>query len=89
MTPHRLLATVSAAQAVLTAVVARRPCPGAQQALGWLGAAMLAGYLAERLVRTRLRPSGWDPMETPVVLSGAGQAAAMAILGLRWGRRRR
>jgi hypothetical protein len=46
--------------AALTAVVARRPSRRGEQALGGLGALLIAGYLGERLVRQRLRPSGWD-----------------------------
>jgi hypothetical protein len=44
---------------------------------------MVAGYLAERLVRRRLLPSGWDAAETPVVTSGMSLAAVMAMVGLR------
>ena len=51
--------------------------------LGVLGAAMVAGYLAERLARRRLLPSGWDAAETPVVIAGMGLAAVMALLSLR------
>jgi pimeloyl-ACP methyl ester carboxylesterase len=69
------------AQALLTAVVARRPSQGAARALGGLGALQVAGYLGERLVRRRLRPSGWDALESPLVLAGIGLAAAMAVLG--------
>jgi pimeloyl-ACP methyl ester carboxylesterase len=70
------------AQAALTALVAaRRPSRGAARALGGLGALQVAGYLSERLVRRRLRPSGWDAVETPLVLAGIGLAGAMAALG--------
>jgi pimeloyl-ACP methyl ester carboxylesterase len=69
------------AQAALTAVAARRPSRGAARALGALGALQVAGYLGERLVRRRLRPSGWDAVETPLVVAGIGLAAAMAALG--------
>jgi pimeloyl-ACP methyl ester carboxylesterase len=69
------------AQAALTAVVARRPSRGAARALGALGALQVAGYLGERLVRRRLRPSGWDPVESPLILAGIGLAVAMAALG--------
>ena len=62
-------------------VVARRPSPGAARALGGLGALQVAGYLGERLVRRRLRPSGWDAVESPLVLAGIGLAGAMAALG--------
>jgi hypothetical protein len=44
---------------------------------------MVAGYLAERLVRQRLTAAGWDAVETPVVVAGIGLAAAMALIGLR------
>jgi pimeloyl-ACP methyl ester carboxylesterase len=69
------------AQAALTVVVARRPSRGAARALGGLGALQVAGYLGERLVRRRLRPSGWDAVETPLVVVGIGLAGAMAALG--------
>jgi pimeloyl-ACP methyl ester carboxylesterase len=68
-------------QVALTAVVARRPSRGAARALGGLGALQVAGYLGERLVRRRLRPSGWDAVETPLVIAGIGLAGAMAALG--------
>jgi hypothetical protein len=48
-----------------------------------LGAAMVAGYLAERLVRHRLAPAGWDTAESPVIVAGISLAAAMALIGLR------
>ncbi len=51
--------------------------------LGGLGVVMTAGYLAEKLVRRRLRPSGWDALETPVVVIGLGTAAFMAVLAVR------
>jgi hypothetical protein len=41
----------------------------------------VAGYLGERLVRRRLRPSGWDAVETPLMVVGIGLAGAMAALG--------
>ena len=74
------------AQAALTAVVARRPSRGAARALGGLGALQVAGYLGERLVRRRLRPSGWDAVESPLVVAGIGLAGAMAALGRQVGR---
>ena len=70
------------AQAWATAALARGPNPAAQRVLGGLGAAMTAGYLAERLVRQRLLPSGWDAAETPVVTAGLSLAVVMALLGL-------
>jgi hypothetical protein len=69
-------------QAALTAVVAARPSRRAQQALGALGALWVAGYLGERLVRQRLRPSGWERLESPLLVVAIGLAAAMAALGL-------
>jgi hypothetical protein len=70
------------AQACGTAVLLRGPDPVAQRLLGGLGAAMTAGYLAERLVRRRLLPAGWDGAESPLVVAGMGLAVAMAVLGL-------
>jgi hypothetical protein len=72
-----------AAQAWAIAALLRRPDASAERALGGLGAAMTAGYLAERLVRQRLIPAGWEKAETPVVVAGISLAAAMAVLGLR------
>jgi hypothetical protein len=54
----------------------------ADRVLGVLGAAMVAGYLGEALVRRRLRPSGFDPLETPLAATGIVLAATMAGLGL-------
>jgi aerobic carbon-monoxide dehydrogenase large subunit len=42
-----------------------------------------ASYLIERLGRRRLRPGGWEPLETSLVVAGTGLAAAMAVLGRR------
>jgi hypothetical protein len=61
----------------------RRPNPAAERLLGGLGAAMVAGYLAERLVRRRLVPSGWDKAESPVIAAGIVLAGAMAWTSLR------
>jgi hypothetical protein len=71
-------------QAGATVALFRRPdaAPPARM-LGGLGAAMVAGYLVERLGRRRLHPSGWDAAESPTVIAGLGLAAAMALLGLR------
>jgi hypothetical protein len=69
--------------ATLIAGVARRPARRTQQALGGLGMLLIAGYLGERLVRQRLRPSGWDSLESSLVVAAIGLAAAMAVLGLR------
>jgi hypothetical protein len=69
-------------QAVATTRVFRSGSDRPRRILGALGAIMTVGYLAEQLVRRRLRPSGWDPVETPVVVLGATTAALMARLGL-------
>jgi hypothetical protein len=61
----------------------RGPDDGARRILGMLGALMVPGYLLERHGRVHLRPNGWDPVETPIVLVGVGLAAAMAVLGHR------
>jgi hypothetical protein len=72
-----------AAQAWAIAALFRRPDAAAERALGGLGATMVAGYLAERLVRQRLAPRGWDKAETPVVAAGICLAAVMALTGPR------
>lgn len=71
------------AQAWWTATTVRRPSPTARRGLGLLGAAMVPGYLGERLVRRRLTPSGRDPVESSIAVIGIGLAAAMAAAGLR------
>ena len=72
-----------AAQAAALAVLSTRDDPRAELVLGGLGAAMVGGYLGERLVRTRLTPAGWEPFESTVAITGMSLAAAMAALGLR------
>jgi hypothetical protein len=72
--------------AVHAAALARlgaRPDPRAAAVLGWVGAALVPGYLQERLVRRRLTPAGADPLETAAVVVGLTSAAAMAVLGRR------
>ena len=76
-------AVMLSAQAGAITALLRGPSPAARRVLGGLGAAMVAGYLAERLVRHRLAPSGWDAAESPVIVAGISLAAAMALLGLR------
>src|SRR5215211_7246031 len=71
-------------QGAVTAVVARRPSRGAARALGGLGALQVAGYLGERLVRRRLRPSGWDALETPLAVAGIGLAGRWPHSAARW-----
>ena len=70
-----------AAQAWAITAVLRRP--DAVPPRRALGATMTAGYLAERLVRQRLTPAGWDETETPVVTAGLSLAVAMALMGMR------
>jgi hypothetical protein len=50
--------------------------------LGGLGATLVAGYLGERLVCQRLRPAGWDPVESPLLLVAIALAVAMAMAAL-------
>jgi hypothetical protein len=75
-------AVMLGAQAGAIVALLRGPNPAARRLLGGLGAAMVGGYLAERLVRHRLAPSGWDTAESPVIVAGIGLAAAMALIGL-------
>ncbi len=49
----------------------------------WLGTGLTAGYLSERLVRLRVRPGGFDAVETPIVVVGWGGAIALAVLARR------
>ena len=69
------------AQFWATRQLQRGPDDGARRMLGMLGALMVPGYLMERYGRAHLRPGGFDPVETPVVLGGVGLAAVMAVLG--------
>ena len=71
-----------AAQGTASARLVRGESPAATKVLGGLGAVMVAGYLAERLVRTRLRPAGWERVESPLLVVGVTLAAVMAALGL-------
>ena len=70
-----------ALQAWALARLAAGPDERARQALRLLGAGMVPGYLLERLDRERLAAPGSEPLETAVVVSGLGLAAAMAVLG--------
>ena len=76
-------AVMLGAQAGAVTALMRGPSRAARRLLGGLGAAMVAGYLAERLVRHRLVPPGWDAAESPVIVAGMSLAAAMALIGLR------
>jgi hypothetical protein len=68
------------ASAVVQLARGRRDHHAATAVLGALGSMMVVGYLAEAHVRRRLRPSGWERLESPLVLTGLGSAAAMAVL---------
>jgi hypothetical protein len=68
-------------QAALTAITARRPSRRAAQGLRIVGLTMVAGYLGERLVRQRLRPAGWDTLESPLIIAALGLSVGMAALG--------
>jgi len=74
------------AQAIATSRVRRDAASGAQRLLGWLGLSMTAGYLGESLVRKRLRPSGFDVLESPLLVVAIILSVAMATLGLRHAR---
>jgi hypothetical protein len=76
--PVPMLAT----QGLATVVLAARPDQRAARTLGVLGALMVAGCLAERLVRHRLTPKGWDWLESGIAACGFGLAIAMAGVGL-------
>jgi hypothetical protein len=57
-----------------------RPDGRERVVLGGLGAAMVGGYLGESLVRRRLRPAGFDRVESPIAGAGLGLSAAMASI---------
>ena len=80
-TAYSAPAWVLAGQLWATRNLSTGPDDGARRMLGMLGALMTPGYLAERSVRAHLRPGGWDPVETPVVVAVTGLSAAMAVLG--------
>lgn len=71
---------------VLQWVATRRVLLGAGspsgRVLGGLGATMVTGYFAESLVRQRLQRSGFDAVETPLLVVAISLSTAMAVLGL-------
>jgi hypothetical protein len=73
-------ASMLIAQTVAIARLHRGPSRRARITLGTLGAVMITGYLGESLGRRRLRPSQWDPVESPIVAAGLASAAAMAVI---------
>jgi hypothetical protein len=72
-----------AVHAAALARLAARPDRSAAAVLAGVGAALVPGYLQERLVRHRLTPAGAERAETAVVLAGLTAAAAMGVLGAR------
>jgi hypothetical protein len=68
-------------QAALTVAMTRHPSRRVAQGLRAVGVTMVAGYLGERLVRQRLRPSGWDALESPLVVTALGLSVGMVALG--------
>ncbi len=59
------------------------PDERARRLLRWLGTGLTFGYPSERWNRVRVRPHGFDPLETPVVVAGWSCAMAMAVLSRR------
>jgi hypothetical protein len=79
--------TMMGAQAFAASRLRREGTDGARRVLAALGATMTAGYLAERHVRHRLRRSGFDRFETPLIIIGISSAVAMTALALPRSRR--
>jgi hypothetical protein len=65
----------------------RRPDDRARRLLQWVGTGLTGGYLSERWNRVRVRPDGFDAVETPIVVAGWTGAMAMAVIA-RHDRRR-
>ncbi len=59
------------------------PDDRARWVLQRLGTGLTLGYLSERWNRVRVRPGGFDPLETPIAAVGWGCAVAMAVLASR------
>ncbi len=70
-----------AAQAWAITRLLRGPDDRARQVLRLLGTGMVPGYVMERWNRVLLRPRGFDPVETPIVVVGLAGAVAMAAFG--------
>jgi hypothetical protein len=69
-----------AAQAWAITRLLRGPDERARRALRLLGTGMVGGYLSERVCRRRMTPTGFDPVETPIVAVGFAGTVAMAVL---------
>ncbi|MGY1728338.1 hypothetical protein ACI79J_15315 [Geodermatophilus sp. SYSU D01062] len=61
----------------------RGPDDRARRVLRWVGTGLTLGYLSERCSRVRVSRDGVDRVETPIVVTGWGCAAAMAVLARR------
>ncbi len=61
----------------------RGPDDRALRVLRSIGTGLTLGYLSERYVRKRVRPGGFDPVETPIVVTGWACAVVMAVLARR------
>ena len=61
----------------------RGPDDRARRVLRWLGTGPTPGYLSERGGRVRVSRTGFDRIETPIVVTGWGCATAMAVLARR------
>jgi hypothetical protein len=68
-------------QAYAVVRLAAGPDERARKMLRLLGTSMIGGYLVERFNRKLLTPSGFDPLETPIVVVGLAGSVAMALLG--------
>lgn len=75
--------TTLVTQAIATTVLARRPSTVAVRTIGIIGGFNIPGYLSERLVRRRLSPAGWDPLETPLLVVEIALSAMMPLLARR------
>ena len=76
--PLSMLAT----QWIATRRLLRGAGAPSDRVLGSLGATMVAGYFAEALVRHRLHRSGYDAVESPLLVVAIGLSGAMAVMGL-------
>ena len=70
-----------AAQVWAISRLLRGPDERARRALRLLGTGMCFGYPIERMDRARIRPGGFEPIETPIVVVGWSGAITMALLG--------
>ncbi|TQN40975.1 hypothetical protein FHU33_0327 [Blastococcus colisei] len=70
-----------AAQTWAVIRLAGGPDDRARRVLRLLAAGMVPGVLLERRTRGLLRPRGFDPVETPIVIAVLAGAVAMLVLG--------